>query len=184
MIVISSPDAERIAKSFAGLIGPKGLNRIRRKAVNAVGSSVRKQTRIIGPEIYSTSATALKVQGKAASPGSDNPAYRLSMATTIPVSKLRAKARKLTRRRGRASLKLLLPNGDKLAFRSVRREGPIFRLLKAGPLAERSLGGVFTNARTAFERQPELKQLRRDAEKALPEAVARQINDHLKRRRS
>ena len=132
-IVISSRDAERIARAFNDLIGPKGLDRIRRKAVNEVGARVRKQTRIIGPEIYNTSQASLKVQGKAASPGSDNPSYRLSMAATIPVSKLRARARKVTRRRGRASLSILLPNGDKIAFRSVRREGSIFHLLQAGP---------------------------------------------------
>ncbi len=183
-ITISSSDAEKLAKSFNDLIGPKGLDRIRRKSVNAVGADIRKKTRIIGPVIYSTSATALKVQGKAASPGTDNPAYRLSMATTIPVSKLKAKARKLTRRRGRASLSILLPGGNKIAFRSVRREGPIIRLLAAGPLAERSLGGVFTNPKVAFERHPELKQLRRDAGKDLAEAVATQITAHLKERRS
>ena len=72
-ITISSRDAERIARSFADLIGPKGLDRIRRKAVNAVGSKVRKQTRSLAGVVFGTSAAALSVQGKAASPGSTKP---------------------------------------------------------------------------------------------------------------
>ena len=182
-IVISSKDAESIAKSFTDLIGPKGLDRIRRKAVNKIGATVRKKTRVVGPDIFNTSASALSIQGKAAAPGSDNPRYSLRMAATIPVTKLRAKARKVTRRRGRASLSILLPNGDKIAFRSVRREGPIFRLLQAGPLEERPLGAIFVNAKTAFERHTELKDIRKAAERDLSESVARQINDHLKGRR-
>ena len=72
-IVISSRDAERIARSFSDLIGPKGLNRIRGKAVNSVGSSLRKQTRIIGPAVIGTSAAALSIQGKAAGPAPTTP---------------------------------------------------------------------------------------------------------------
>ena len=92
-ITISSRDAERIAKSFSDLIGPKGLDRIRRKAVNEIGSTVRKETRAIGPAIFNTSAAALSIQGRAAAPGSTDPAYKLYMATRIPVAKLKAKAR-------------------------------------------------------------------------------------------
>ena len=139
-ITITSKDAERMARSFNDLIGPKGLDRIRRKAVNTVGSSLRKQTRIIGPAVIGTSAAALSVQGKAASPGSDNPRYVLRMARKIPVARLKAKHRKIKRRSGRASLTLTLPGGDKIVFRSIHRDGASFRLLRAGPLPERGLG--------------------------------------------
>ena len=184
-ITISSPDAERLAKSFADLIGPKGLNRIRRKAVNTVGSSLRKQTRIIGPVVIGTSAAALSVQGKAAGPGSDNPRYVLRMARKIPVAKLKAKNRKITRRSGRASLTLTLPGGDKIVFRSIHRDGASFRLLRAGPLPERALGGVYTNAARAFtdEGYPELYQLRRGAEKDLVQAVSEALKNHLSKGR-
>ena len=131
-IQITSKDAERLAKSFSDLIGPRGLDRIRRKAVNAVGSSLRKQTRIIGPVVIGTSAAALSVQGKAAGPGSDNPRYVLRMARKIHVAKLKAKHRKIKRRRGRASLTLTLPGGKKIAFRLIHRDGAIFRLRQAG----------------------------------------------------
>ena len=180
-IVVSSKDAERIARSFADLVGPKGLDRIRRKGVNAVGASLRKQARVVAPVAIGTSAAALAIQGKAAAPGSTNPAYKLRMARKIPVAKLKASRRKITRRRGRASLKLTLPGGDKIVFRSIHRDGASFRLLRAGPLPERALGGVYTNAARAFTRDgyPELYDLRRAAEKDLVQAVSQALKTHL-----
>ena len=184
-ITITSKDAERIARSFNDLIGPKGLNAIRRRAVNKVGGSVRKQTRSLAGVVFGTSAAALSVQGKAASPGSTNPAYRLKIAAKIPIAKLKAKHRKVTRSGGRASLVIDTPNDPAIRFRSIRREGTKFILLRAGPLVERRVGGVFTNPRTAFtsEGYPELLTLRRRAEKDLPEAVAAAITVHLAKMR-
>ena len=182
-ITITSKDAERIARSFSDLIGPKGLDRIRRKAVNEVGSKVRKQTRSLAGIVFGTSAAALSVQGKAASPGSTNPAYRLKIAAKIPIAKLKAKHRKVTRGSGRASLVIDTPNDPPIRFKSIRREGTRFILLRAGPLPERSVGGVFTNPRTAFELYPALKNLRKNAERDLPEAVSTAIRDHLAKRR-
>ena len=95
-ITITSKDAERIARSFNDLTGPKGLNRIRGKAVNQIGAKVRKQTRSLAGVVFGTSAAALSVQGKAASPGSTNPAYKLRFASKIPIAKLKAKHRKVT----------------------------------------------------------------------------------------
>ena len=180
-ITISSRDAERVAKSFADLIGAKGLDRIRRKAVNAVGSKVRKETRARAGITFGTSAAALSVQGKAASPGSTDPAYRLWMAHKIPVSRLKAKHRKVTSRGGRKSLTVDTPSSPAIRFRSIRREGSRFILQRAGPLPERGLGDVFVNPQTAFSKEgyPELFALRREAERDLPDAVARAINDHL-----
>ena len=180
-VTITSKDAERIARSFSDLIGPKGLDAIRRRAVNAVGSKVRKKTRNIAPLVIGTSAAALSIQGKAATPGSTNPAYRLRMASKIPVSRLKAKNRKVSRRRGRASLTLTLPGGDKIRFRNVHRDGARFVLRRAGPLPERGLGGVYTNAGQAFTEDgyPELYQLRRDAENDLAQAVSEALKNHL-----
>ena len=185
-VSITSPDAERVARSFSDLIAAKGLNRIRRRAVNAVGASVRKQTKATLPMIGGTSAAALMVQGRAASPASDNPAYRLRMARKVPVAKLKAKNRRITRRRGRASLQLRLPSGDKITFRSIHREGAKFRLLAAGPLPARGLGGVFVNAARAFtdEGYDELRGIRRRAERELPAVVSALIEAHLKGRKS
>ena len=185
-IVISSRDAERIARSFNDLIGPKGLDRIRRKAVNDVGSKVRKQTRSLAGVVFGTSAAALMVRGQAARPGSTDPAYKLRFASKIPIAKLKAKHRKVTTRGGKKSLTIDTPADPAIRFRSIRREGTKFILLKAGPLPERQVGGVYTNAAQAFTKDgsyPELYQLRRKAERDLPEAVAKAINDHLAKAR-
>ena len=93
-LVISSRDAERIAKSFDDMIGDKGLKAIRRRAVNEIGSGLRKDTRAIAPGLYGASLAALMMQGQAAGPGSDDPEYRLRMATSVPVARLRARSRK------------------------------------------------------------------------------------------
>ena len=184
-IVISSRDAERVARSFADLISKRGLQAIRRRAVNKVGAKVRKQTRSLASVTFGTSAAALSVQGKAAAPGSTDPAYRLRFAAKIPVAKLKAAHRKITTRRGKKSLTIDTPADSAIRFRSIRREGTKFILLRAGPLPERGVGGVFTNPKTAFtaDGYPELYQLRRRAEKDLPEAVSTAIRDHLAKRK-
>ena len=185
-ITITSRDAEKIARSFSDLIAKKGLDRIRRKAVNTVGAKVRKQTRSVLPAVVGTSIAALMVQGRSAAPGSDDPKYSLRMARKVPVAKLRARSRRITRRRGRASLQLTLPGGDKIVFRSISREGKVFRLLRAGPLPERGVGGVFVNAARSFtdEGYDELRGIRRRAERELAVIVSALIEAHLKGRRT
>ena len=185
-VTITSKDAEKVAKSFSDLIAEKGLNRIRRKSVNIVGAKLRKQTRSVLPAVVGTSIGALTLQGRAAAPGSSSPSYKLRMARKVPVAKLKARSRRITRRRGRASLLLRLPSGDKITFRSIHREGPRFRLLRAGPLAERGLGGIYTNASRAFadEGYDELRGIRRRAARELPAIVAALIEAHLKGRKS
>ena len=187
-ITITSFDAERIAKSFAALIGPKGLNRIRRKAVNEVGSKLRKDAKAIAPAIFGTTTAALMIQGKAASPGSANPEYRLRMASSIAISRLRAKHRKTRRLGGNLALFIDTPATDPIRFRATQRVGRAFKLLKAGPLPERFVGGIRTKGRAAFGPeadggQAELSQLRKRAAAALPEAVSTAINAHMAKAR-
>ena len=183
-VEITSKDAERVARSFNDLIKPAGLNRIRRLAVGKVGSKARKETRSILPLVIGTSAAALQIQGKAPSPGSDNPSYRLRFATRVPVGKMKAKRRKISRRRGVASLALTLPGGKTVRFRSIHRLGSRFRLLRAGPLPERDLGSVYTNPRQAFALYDELKPIRKEAARDLPGIVSALIQEHLKKRRT
>ena len=187
-IVISSRDAEQIAKSFSDLIGPKGLNRIRRKAVNEVGSKLRKDAKAIAPAIFGSSAAALSIQGRAAGPGAVDPEYKLRMAVSIPISRLKATHRKTRRQDGRLGLVIDTPATSAIHFRATQRVGRAFKLLRAGPLPERFVGGVRTKARTAFGSeadggQAELNQLRKRAAADLPEAVAAAINDHLAKAR-
>ena len=68
-LVISSRDAERIAKSFDDMLSAKGLNAVRRRAVNEIGSGLRKKTRAVAPGLYGTTAAALMIQGQSASAG-------------------------------------------------------------------------------------------------------------------
>ena len=184
-ITVTTADAERIARMFGELISvksvsAKGFNAIQRRAINKVGSSLRKQTRVIAPPLFGTTAAALQVQGRAARPGSDKPQYSLRMARKIPVGRLKASHRKITRRSGRASLSLTLPGADRIVFRAIHRDGASFRLLRAGPLRERALGGVYTNAARAFTKDgyPELYELRRGAEKDLVQAVSEGLRNH------
>ena len=187
-IVISSRDAERIARSFADLISARGLQAIDRRAVNKIGSQLRKDAKAIAPAIFGTTAAALMIQGKAAAPGSANPEYRLRMASSIPISRLRAKHRKTRRQDGRLGLVIDTPAADKIVFRATQRVGRAFKLLRAGPLPERFVGGLGTRARSAFGPeadggQAELNQLRKRAAQDLPQAVATAINDHMAKRR-
>ena len=174
-IVITSKDAERIAKSFASLVGPKGLARMRRKTVNAVGADVRRRLITDGPRLFGTSAAALSVRGKAAGPGDSNPAYRLRMARAIPVARLRAKHRRIKKKAGRQSLTIKTPATDAIRFRSIERVARAFKLFAAG-------------ARTAFGPEEAggyspLNLLRRRAERDLPSQMAKAISDHLAKRR-
>ena len=183
-IEVTSKDADRIARSFNDLIGKDGLQRISRKAVNEEGAAIRKAARNIAPVLYGTSAAALKIQGKAASPGSDNPKYALRMASGFPVGRLRASLRKASS----GGLTINPPHQGAQRFRAVERVGRAFKLLPAGPLRERFLGAISTRARAAFADPndgglAELSELRRRAEKNLPATVAAQINEHLKRGR-
>ena len=183
-IVISSRDAERIARSFNDLIGPKGLTAIRRRAVNEEGAAIRKGMKVAAPALYGTTAAALQIQGKAASPGSANPEYRLRMARSFPVSKLKASLRKASS----GGLTINPPHQGAQRFKAVERIGRAFKLRAVGTLPERFLGGVSTRARLAFADAgdgglAELAALRRRAEKRLPETVAAKITEHLKRRR-
>ena len=188
-ITITSQDAERIAKAFGALTGPKGLARIRRKAVNAVGSDLRRGLRTEGPPLFGTSQAALSVRGKAAGPGDSNPAYRLRMARTIPVARLRAKNRRIEKKAGRKSLTIKTPaTARRIRFRSFERVARAFKLFAAGPLAERYVGGVPTRARKAFGPEEAggfapLNLLRRRAERDLPSQVSKAISDHFARRK-
>ena len=185
MITVSSPDAEKLAKAFRGLVSPRGLLAINRRVVNQVGSTVRKGVRELAGSTFGTTPAALQVQGKAAPPGAADPAYRLYMARNIPLARLRARYRKISRKRGRQSLTVDLPTAKPFRFRSVRREGRAFKLLRAGELPERFAGGVYTGAGRAFDSDamPDLKRLRIEAERDLPQFVADGLNAALRRRR-
>ena len=186
---ITSNDAERIAKSFAALVGPKGLARMRRKTVNSVGADVRRGLLAQGPGLFGISKAALTVRGKAAGPGASDPAYRLRMARAIPVARLKAKHRRIEKKAGRQSLTIKTPaTARAIRFGSIERVARAFKLFAAGPLPERFVGGVPTRARTAFAPEEAggyspLNLLRRRAERDLPSQMSKAIADHFAKRR-
>ena len=188
-ITITSKDAERIAKTFASLVGPKGLTRLRRKAVNSVGADLRRGLLAEGPTLYGTSQAALSVRGKAAGPGASDPNYKLRMARAIQVSRLKAKNRRIEKKAGRKSLTIKTPaTARAIRFGSIERVARAFKLFAAGPLAERYIGGVPTRARTAFGPEEAggfspLNILRRRAERDLPSQMSKAISDHLAKRK-
>ena len=189
LIKITSADAEKIARAFNSLIGKDGLQGIQRKAVADVGARLRKDARSIGPSLFGTAVTNLKIQGRAPARGATDPAYKLYMSRSYPVAKLRAPLRKVTRKGGRQSLTIAPPHQDKQHFSAIARVGRAFRLLKAGPLPSRFVGDIATGARRAFADPDdggiaELAALRRKAEKDLPETVAQQITEYFKRRQT
>ena len=189
-LVISSRDAERIAKSFDDMIGDKGLKAIRRRAVNEIGARLRK----------------------------DNPRHRAGALRGVPggaddprpgggagLRRSRIPAPHGDKRSGRAAPRQLAKGeapgrptpahprhpgaraADYLQLGEAR-EGRGFSLLPAGPLIARGVGGIRTRARTAFADEgagghAELARLRKRAARDLPEAVARQIRKTLTKRR-
>ena len=168
--------------------GAHGVATILRKAVNTTGSTIRKDTKAIAPALYGAPMAALSIQGRAARPGSDDPAYRLRMAAKVPISRLKAKHRRARREAGRLVLKIDTPSTDPIRFAATAREGKAFRLLEAGPLVERFVGGIATKARSAFGReeeggQAELSALRKRAARDLPNVVAAEIAKFMQRRR-
>ena len=185
-IEITSKDAERIARQFSDLISAKGLVRIRRKAVNTVGAKVRKETRVIGPAIIGTSAAALMVQGKAASPGSDQPRLSAPHGGENPRRADEGGEAENHPAQGARIAGAHLAGRRHIRFRSIHRDGARFRLRKAGPLPERDLGGVYTNPGLAFtsEGYPELRALRRQGQRELPAIVSALIEAQMKRRQN
>ena len=163
----------------------RGLLAVRRRAVNR---SVPPSERASGSWQVQSSARLrrrYRFRGRPHGRERPTPAYRLRFARRIPLARLKAKYRKVSRKRGRQSLTVDLPTARPIRFRSVQRDGRAFRLLKAGELPERFAGGVYTGAGRAFdtESMPAMKALRVEAERDLPQFVADGLNAALRRRR-
>ena len=125
------------------------------KGVNEAGKSLRRDApKIITSSVVSTTKTNLGMKARAASEHrSGEPNYTIRFRGSVPVSRLKASARKF--KKGRLSLNF--PGvGDDLAFSSARKAGRGFRLNRAGDdLPERGVGPV--GYRTRFRNSRELK---------------------------
>ena len=133
------------------------------KGVNVAGKSLKRDApKIITSTVVSTTKTNLGMKARAASEHrTGEPNYTIRLKGAVPVSKLRASARKFKKKkRGSDSGRLSLdfPGvGDDIAFKSVKKAGRgSYTLNRAGDLPERFLGPV--GFRTRFRNSRELKQ--------------------------
>ena len=186
-IIIRSDEAARIARTLGELAG-KGLQRIRRLAVNETGKRVRKKMRAVAPAAYGTSAAALRIQARAATPGADDPRYSIRFARRFPVGKLRAGYRPIRGRRGFRALVIRPPHVKAHTLGPAQKVGRAYKLLAAGEHPERWVGGIGTRATRAFLSRDypgvaPLYEIRKDAERDLPGMVAALVNEHMRKRR-
>lgn len=179
MTVTVTFNAEQAREIVRALGNRKALQGIQRTAVNRTGASARKRLKVSLAATLNTSAAAVRVGGKAARrPTSPTDAinYKLFNARAIPVSRLKASAKRHDKRTGR--LKIKLPVGGNAEFAASRREGRGFRLLKAGPLAECFVGALGVRSRPFDAREgyaaliPERKRIERDLYDNMREALA------------
>ena len=104
------------------------------------------------------------------------PSYSLRFRGSVPVSKLKASARKFKKKKGDSGrLSLDFPGvGDDLAFKSARKAGRgSYTLNKAGDLPERFLGPV--GFRTRFKNSRELKQRLKQAGDQAAAAIMKEL---------
>ena len=159
--VTPSKSFEKLAKA----IDDKPARKISIKGVNEAGKSLRRDApKIITSTVVPTTKTALGLKSRAASEHrSGEPSYSLRFRGSVPVSKLKASARKFKKKKGGSGrLTLNFPGvGDDLAFKSARKAGRgSYTLNKAGDLPERYLGdaGFRTRFRNSRELKARLKQ--------------------------
>ena len=169
------PDSEfnRIAKAFSD---KRRLRRLTAASLNEGGSKLRRDlVPLVQEELVDTSKSVLAQKSVAASTRRSGPlAYRTSISGAVPVSKLRAPRRRL---RGR-KLVISHPDGAKLEFKSVEKVGKGYRLNRAGPLAERSLGPIRFSHRYR-ESRPINRRLLRAGDDVAAE-LARQIEAYFR----
>lgn len=166
------------------LLGPKLAEKAVIKGANTAGSRVRRDLHgKVLKNLVDAPKAAFSVKGKAAHPSQKDPAYRIRMASAIPISRVSAKARKFRPlKRGSKVGVLSIKVGNKtLHFMAAQRFGTgsrAFQLLKAGPLPERAVGGVKVSKKMLM-RSREFRKLVDEAqregvtaaEKALIEAL-------------
>ena len=169
-------------------LGAAASSRVRRKAVNAAGSSARRDLLPMLADIYSTSKAGLGAKAKAAGPGSTDPVYTLRMNRQIRLGKLKAGARKFEAKRGSrlGRLKITQPQATGAkgvdVFRATRGEGRgEFILGKSRGRKARRVGGPIL--RRAFDTNPALAARRDQIIEDLSDAVAKGIEAAMKGKR-
>ena len=179
-VVITADHAELVSRKIAAA----GAARVRRKAVNEAGKSARKELPGLIAEVYATSRAGVGPRGKAAAPGAEDPRYTLTLRRKIPLSKLKASARKF-KAKGRGAERLGLvaikqgPSGtDRFRARKGAGRGEFILPSRAGR-RERRLGGV----PISLQKDSRISARRDQIAKDLVEALQRNMEAALKGRR-
>ena len=81
-VVITLTTAELVSRKLGEVMS----QRIRRKAVNVAGASARKELPALIAETYHTTRAGVGARGKAASPGAEDPIYRLLLNRRIRIA--------------------------------------------------------------------------------------------------
>ena len=170
---------DKAFKKLAKALDGTPARRASIKGVNEAGKSLRRDAApLIIDNVVSTSKAALGMKARAASEkrtGKNAMAYEIRFRGAVPVSKLRASARKFKKKKGSDSgrLSLKFPGAGDVAFQSAKKAGRGFTLNKAGDLPERGVGDV--GFRTRFRNSRQLKHRLAQAGKEAMAAVEKEL---------
>ena len=184
--ITATADVEHVVKA----LGEAMATRVRRRAVNEIGKDLRRRLPAVLAAEVPTTRRALHPRGRGASPGQADPFYTLRLNRRIKIAELKAKSRRFKRTRrgsplGRLALDVPAGGGRRkvLQFRRVQQIGRgIFKLLEAGPLPARAVGGV--TLRRDLSSTPGAREVVDRAGPALQGAVAEGIMAAITRRRA
>lgn len=189
MTCITTELSRESARAIKGLLDKKLVAKARMKAANVGGAKMRKALGASLPDVFDAPKAAARIKGRAAHASQKDPAYRLTFAQAIAVSRLRARARKLERQRGKKfkRLRLRQPDGSISTFKAVRTEGKgraqTIELVPAGPLPARGIGPIRLPRNVLrSKRFPALVKDREAAERAVIEGFGDAFNAILERR--
>ena len=165
---------DRAFKALAKAIDDAPARKSVIKGLNEAGKSLRRDAApLIIANVVPTAKSNLGLKSKAASEHrSGEPNYTIRFRGSVPVSRLKASARKF--KKGRLSLDF--PGvGDDLVFSSARKAGRgSYRLNKAGDdLPERGVGPV--GYRTRFRNSRELKARLKQAGDEAAAAILKEL---------
>ena len=182
--VFVTTDWEEVAKR----IGNAASARVRRKAVAGTGKEARRDLLPLIAEAYSISKAGLAAKAKSPSPGAVDPVYVLRMNRRLGLSKLRAGARKFSKRKSATAGLLAITQPQATGSKGV----DLFRAVKGEQRGEfilpsrrgrkrRKVGGPIL--RRGFDATPALAARRDQIVEDLARAVAAGIEAAMKGKR-
>ena len=177
-------DWEEVAKR----LGEAMSARVRRKAVAETGKEARRDLLPLLADAYSISKAGLGAKAKSPSPGATDPVYTIRMNRRLRLSKLKAGARKFTRRKSATAGLLAITQPQATGSKGV----DLFRAVKGEQRGEfilpsrrgrkrRKVGGPIL--RRGFDATPALAARRDQIVEDLAKNVAKHIEAAMKGKR-